>query len=246
MDSISVELLGRSRVVSSGQELPITRQCFSLLAYLSINRDIDQPLEMVFEQFWSEQEPTKARSNLASALCRLRRAIPLKGEPFVEVSTLGNLRIPRSAPIWFDIDKFQIGVLEALASPTSPLSEELRDGLVESLAYYRGDLLLGWCEEWALVERQRLRMLCLRGHRRLMEHFSAAGDLDAAISAGQAALAMEPLQESVQRRVIELYAANGQRWAALRQFQESSFLLRKELGVAPSKETCALIERVRC
>src|SRR5258707_747648 len=83
--------------------------------------------------------------------------------------------------------------------------------LAASLAYYRGDLLLGWYDDWVLVERERLRVLCLRGYRRLLEHHAALDEFEPALAAGRAALAMEPLQEAVQQRVIELYAANGQR-----------------------------------
>ena len=96
-----------------------------------------------------------------------------------------------------------------------------------------------------LAERERLRLLCLRGYRRLMEHYAAVGDFENALTAGHAALRIEPLQELVQQRVIELYRASGQRAAAIRHYERLVELLRSELGIAPSRTTRALIDGIR-
>jgi DNA-binding SARP family transcriptional activator len=78
-----------------------------------------------------------------------------------------------------------------------------------------------------------------------MEHYIACGDFEAALATGQELLRLEPLDEMVQQRVIELYAATGQRAAALRQYKRLAALLKSELGVAPARETRALIDRIR-
>jgi DNA-binding SARP family transcriptional activator len=79
----------------------------------------------------------------------------------------------------------------------------------------------------------------------LMEHYAAVGDVENALAAGQSALRIEPLQELVQQRVIELYHASGQRAAAIRQYERLTELLKSELGIVPSKHTRALIEVIR-
>jgi DNA-binding SARP family transcriptional activator len=129
--------------------------------------------------------------------------------------------------------------------PEGRLAPALLDQLVSALAHYRGDLLVGWYDDWVLSERERLRILCLRGYRRLMEHYASVGELENALAAGLSALRIEPLQELVQQRVIELYHASGQRVAAIRQFEKLSILLKEELGIAPAKETRCLIDRIR-
>ena len=121
----------------------------------------------------------------------------------------------------------------------------LRENLVAALAHYRGDLLLGWYDSWVLTERERLRLLCLRGFRRLMEHYTTIGDAENALMAGHSALRIEPLQELVQQQVIELYHASGQRAAAIRQYERLFNLLKHELGIAPSKQTRELIDGIR-
>jgi DNA-binding SARP family transcriptional activator len=242
---VGVEFLGRARVLANGCELVLSRQCLSFLAYLALHRDIDHPREVLIEKFWAGQEPARARSSLGSALCRLRRTLNFNGSSYLELSPRGEPRLSSSAPMWFDIVAFEAAIRPALAAPEGQLERELADGLSTGLAHYKGDLLLGWYDEWVLAERERLRMLCLRGHRRLMEHNAASGDFENALAAGEAALRMEPLQEIVQQRVIELYALSGQRRAALRQYERLAALLKAELGVTPTRETRALIDRIR-
>jgi hypothetical protein len=71
ISTFAVEFLGRARVSAGGRELAMSRQCLSLLAYLALHREIDQPREILLELFWADQEPSRARSSLGSALWRL-------------------------------------------------------------------------------------------------------------------------------------------------------------------------------
>jgi DNA-binding SARP family transcriptional activator len=215
------------------------------LAYLVLYRELDHPREVMIEHFWSSHEPMRARSCLGTALSRLRKGFQIEGGDWLEISARGEPRLSRTAPIWFDIVAFETGISSVLDAPEGELAPQLRDDLIATLRHYRGDLLLGWYDNWVLTERERLRLLCLRGHRRLMEHFAAVGDTENALAAGQAALRIEPLQELVQQRVIELYRASGQRAAAIQQYERLSKLLASDLGIAPSKNIRALIESIR-
>ena len=240
-----MEFLGRARVLADGRELILSRKCLSLLAYLALHRDIDHPRDVLIEKFWADREPTQARSNLGSALCRLRKVLTFGGTTPLELSPLGEPRLASSAPISADIWAFESGVESALAAPQGALAQAQATSLGVSLLRYKGDLLLGWYDDWILVERERLHMLRLRSLRRLMEHHIASGDFESGLATGQAALRLEPLDEGVQQRVIELYAQIGQRAGALRQYERLASLLKVELGVAPSRETKALIDRIR-
>lgn len=242
---VSVEFLGRTRVLAGRQEIALSRQSISFLAYLVLHRDIDHPRDVLIEHFWSSCEPTRARSCLGTALSRLRKTLKVGGQDWLVLSARGEPRISPSAPIWCDIVAFETAITSALETTQARLEPAQLERLIGGLAHYRGDLLLGWYENWVLSERERLRLLCLRGHRRLMEHYVAVGDTEKALAAGQSALRIEPLQELVQQRVIELYHASGQRALAIRQFERLAVLLREELGITPSKHTRALIARIR-
>jgi DNA-binding SARP family transcriptional activator len=242
---MAMEFLGRARVLAGGREVMLSRQCLSFLAYLALHRNIDHPREVLIEKFWADQDPARARSSLGSALCRLRKALTFDGMVGLELSPLGAPRLSSSIPIWADIWAFEAGLKPALAAPEGELQQAFANALAASLIHYKGDLLLGWYDDWILTERERLLMLCLRGHRRLMQHHVASGDFEAGLAAGLAVLRLEPLDEMVQQRVIELYALTGQRAAALRQYERLVALLKAELGVAPARETRALIDRIR-
>jgi DNA-binding SARP family transcriptional activator len=242
---VSVELLGRARISARGREIALSRQSISFLAYLALYRELDHPREVLMEHFWSAHEPARARSCLGTALSRLRKSLDIHGHDWLELSPRGEPRISLSAPIWFDIVAFETGIASALVAPPGELRASARDSLVSALQHYRGDLMLGWYDNWVLTERERLRLLCLRGYRRLMEHYEAAGDIENALSAGHVALRIEPLQELVQQNVIELYHASGQRAAAIRQYERLAALLKQELGILPSKNTRALIDSIR-
>lgn len=240
---LSVEFLGRTRVLSDGCELALSRQNISFLAFLILHRDVDLPREVLIEQFWSSCDPARGRSCLGTALSRLKKTLKVDG--LLETSPLGDPRIAPLAPIWFDTIAFERAIAPALGTARAELEPPLCEALIDGLTHYRGDFLPGWYDNWVLVERERFRVLCLRGYRRLMDHYAAIGDVETAIAAGQAALRIEPLQESIQQRVMELYHLSGQRAAAVRQYDRLSKLLKAELGIAPSRVTRGLIERIR-
>ncbi|MBC2802365.1 MULTISPECIES: AfsR/SARP family transcriptional regulator [Rhizobium] len=223
----------------------LSRQNISFLAYLVLFREVDLPREVLIEQFWSSCDPARAKACLGTALSRLKNTLQINGMSWIQVSQRGEPRISPAAPVWFDIVAFENGINSALSAPTGKLETPIVDGLKTALGHYRGDLLLGWYDNWVLTERERLRLLCLRGYRRLMDHYSAVDDLDSALEAGLSSLRIESLQELVQQRVIELYAASGQRVSAIRQYERLAQLLKNELGIAPSKATRSLVESIK-
>jgi DNA-binding SARP family transcriptional activator len=105
-----------------------------------------------------------------------------------------------------------------------------------------GDLLLGWYEDWVLVERERLRQLRLHALEALSGLLLAVGDLPTAVEAALAAVAIEPLRESAHRAVIQAHLAEGNRVEALRQYASLRQLLRDEVGVEPSTLAADLLQ----
>src|SRR5215472_10827756 len=75
----------------------------------------------------------------------------------------------------------------------------------------------------------------------LCDSLATAGDFAAAIEAGLAAVAGEPLRESAQRALIRTYLAEGNQAAAVRQYRRFRLLLDRELGLAPSPSLTALV-----
>src|SRR5204862_1946858 len=108
---------------------------------------------------------------------------------------------------------------------------------------YRGPLLDGFrlaekpFEEWLESERARLHELALDALRVSMDRHVEAGRIEPATQAALRLIALDPLQEDVHRALMRLYARQGRRAVALRQYQTCVAILQKELGVEPEPET---------
>jgi len=96
------------------------------------------------------------------------------------------------------------------------------------------DLLLGWYDDWVLLERERLRQLRLYALEQLSSRLLATGDVARAAEAALEAVAVEPLRETAHAALIRAHLAQGNRAEATRQLQRLAELLDKELGEKPS------------
>ncbi|PJA58050.1 MAG: transcriptional activator domain-containing protein, partial [Rhodocyclales bacterium CG_4_9_14_3_um_filter_68_10] len=103
-------------------------------------------------------------------------------------------------------------------------------------------------EAWVEQEQRAWERLYLEGLAALIEiHRQRAteghpGEYEAAIACARRYLANDDLAEEVHRQLIELYAAVGDRSAAVRQFEHCVTVLERELGVSPLPETQAAFQ----
>jgi DNA-binding SARP family transcriptional activator len=115
--------------------------------------------------------------------------------------------------------------------------------LERAAGLYRGDLLEGLAiaeppfEEWLTAERERLLEMGLEALVRLLAHQIRIAVNDEAVQTAIRVLGLDPTQESVHRSLMRLYARQGRRGAAPRQYQICIATLERELGVEPEPET---------
>jgi predicted ATPase len=117
---------------------------------------------------------------------------------------------------------------------------------------YRGDFLEGLnvrdalgFEEWTLFERERLKVVYQAALTRRLETSESGGDDQAVIETAQKLLRLDNLREAWYRALMRAYARQGQREAALAQFELCCQILEAELDVEPGAETFALAEAIR-
>lgn len=103
------------------------------------------------------------------------------------------------------------------------------------------DLLPGWYDDWALMERERLRQRMLHALDALSRHLADAGRFADAIDAAMLAVSAEPLRESAQRTLIEAHMTEGNVVEARRAYQRYRQLVRIELGVEPSHDLLTIV-----
>lgn len=221
------------RLGDSGQPLHFeTRTVEALLVYLAchprpVGRDI------LAELLWPERSQEQARANLSVAIHRLRRQLA----PYLLVNRQ-TLALHPDAMLEVDAAQFDA---------------DLNAGrLGAAIAWYDGDFLDGFYldsspafEEWALLERERLRIAAIAAFQQHTLQQAAAGQDEAAIASAQRLLQLDPLHEPTHRQLMRLLAQSGQRSAALAQYALCHQLLSDELGVPPDATTAALSAQIR-
>lgn len=117
---------------------------------------------------------------------------------------------------------------------------------VESAALlYQGDLMDGWHSTWLADERERCRAVFLTLAEKLCDYYESRGQVEATLAWIERVLAAEPAHERSHQRSMRVLYHAGDRTGALRQFQRCTAALSRELDVAPSPKTVALMERIR-
>jgi DNA-binding SARP family transcriptional activator len=245
MTILRITLFGELQLARD--DLSLSPQCThtvqTLFAYLLLQPHRAQPREVLADTLWSERSQERARSCLSTALWRLRRILEPEGTPagtYLIASPGGEIGFNWQSDHWLDVAAFETKARQGLARPIEIMTEEECLHLEEALQLYTGELLEGFYTDWALRERERLRSLYLNTLAHLMRFYQQQGQFDKSLLYGQKILDLDPLREEVHRDMMRLYAANGQRPLAIRQYQVCSTLLAEELGITAMEETQSL------
>src|SRR5262249_6950452 len=89
-----------------------------------------------------------------------------------------------------------------------------------------------------------LRELGIEVVAKLPAHQARTSETERAIQTAARLLALDPLQEAVHRTLMRLYARQGRRATALRQYQMCVELLQRELRAEPEAETKQLYQEL--
>jgi DNA-binding SARP family transcriptional activator len=216
-----------------------------VFAYLLAYAGKDVRRERLADLFWTESEPARARAALNTAVWRINKA--LAGLEGIALKSGGeHLMLQTSPEARVDAKLLEAAVRDASAQAAEGVLDTLvRARLAEVVDDYNGPFLDGSASDWAIVERERLNSLHLRGLSILMRDCAARRDYEEALVYGRRILAADPFREQAQCEVMWLYVLNGQRPHALRQFETYRRQIAREMNVAPMAETRALADYIR-
>jgi tetratricopeptide (TPR) repeat protein len=123
--------------------------------------------------------------------------------------------------------------------------------LATAVDLYRGEFLQDTSlddspefELWLLNQRSRYQRLYERGLEALVAQLIAQQAIEPAILRTQELIRSNPLGEDAYARLMWLYARQGQRAAALAQFEQCRKILQRELGVEPGPKLRALRKEI--
>lgn len=225
--SARLALLDGCAIWLDGRALKLPLGSQRLLALLALR---DHPVERthVAGTLWGSYPERRSIANLRTAMARLPRAAGRLVDVAGRQLSLAD---------WVSVD----------VRETSELARQVIDRDRQVLAVkgihrrLMSDLLPDWYEDWVQAEQRRYRELRLHALEALCEGLTHQHEFAAAIEAGYAAVAAEPLRESAQRVLIRAYLAEGNRAAAVLQYRAFDSLLQRELGLTPSAALQSLV-----
>lgn len=237
---LNVRLLGAFQVRHGIEPIAETawsrRNARTLFKYLLLSPNHRCTKEQALDLLWPTLDPGAAANNLHKTLFYLRRTL------------CPSIHEGRTCPyVEFDGDIVglaHIGEVDAELFETRGQSARGSSDAAQytaALDLYGGDLLPDdLYADWAATRRESLRRLYLTLFHQLGELYLTHRDYEPAIAIWSHLLAAEPADEAAHRTLMRVYALNGQRHQALRQYHLCRQALETELNVKPSPETTAL------
>ena len=222
-----------------------SRKGKSVFKYLITHREHPVSKEVLMELLWPDSSPDAARNNLNVAIYGLRQSLRQDNPHQSHILYQDDCYfINPDLNIWVDVEAFEAHLARACQLEVRAQSQAVHEyHLAETL--YTGDFLEeDRYEDWPAIQRQQLKDAYLGVLERLSQHYYAQGDYAACVAQCQKILAAEPYRESAHRWIMQCYAQQGQRYLAIRQYQDCVDALRNELDVEPSEETDRLYQRV--
>jgi predicted ATPase/DNA-binding SARP family transcriptional activator len=231
---LTLHLFGALRVLVRGEPLPRvrTRSVEWLLALLVLRHGRAVNRGWLAGTLWPESEERQALQNLRHDLVSLRKALGPES---------GRIESPARDVLTLDLTGAEVDVLRFDAGVQAGDEEALQS----AVELYTAPLLEGCVEEWALAERMARAEQCLAALERLAERMEGRGDHRAAIRYLRRAEAMDPLQDSIARRLMANLAASGDPAAAIEVYRNFRSRLHEELAVQPDEATTCLFREIR-
>ncbi len=237
MDTIRFELLGPPNLLVGGRPADVeTRKALAVLARVVVEGP--QRRDTLDALLWPGSDARRARQALRRTLSALRKALP--GGALADGDDVA-LSVAVSTDLEDVEDLAGSGVTTTDTAALAAAAELHRGEFLEGLHFRDADVFEHWRRDTGQqVDRRRVQVL-----ERWCRALVAAHDFEAAIDVARDRLALDPLHEPSHQQLMLLYAWQGDRAAAARQYSVCIRVLDEELGVAPLPKTAALDEAVR-
>ncbi len=218
--TVQVRLMGGFEVEVSDTPILLPLDAQRLVAFLALEGR-PRSRAYVAGKLWSDGSQERAFGNLRSALWRVRREA-------------GSLLAADSQTVaLYPGVRTDVSEVEELVSQLGR-NDLTRIDIEVDHRRFSGELLAGWYDEWTLVERERVRQMCLHALESIATRLLSYGRFAHALETALAAVSLEPLRESAHRVVISIHLSEGNQGEAVRHYEHFSSLLMDELGLRPS------------
>lgn len=237
---LKLKLLGHPEIsINNNQIIDImSSKAQAILFYLAVTNQ-PQSRTTLAGLLWGDMPESSARTNLRKALADLRHSV----DDYLDINR-HEVAFKPNCDIWIDTAYFTVNIDSSTALDIQQLQEAVN--------LYHGDFLSGFYvlnapdfENWMLIEQSRLRELVVHALHKLATYHAEQSNLIDAISYLRRLLALEPWREEAHRYLMLMLVRDGQRGAALAQYDICREMLAEEFDVEPGVETIALYERIK-
>jgi len=220
------EILLDDRPLEFGRKLP--RKPLAVLKVIVAAGGSEVLDTALIDALWPELDGDAAYNALGAALARLR--VILNDKEAVRQHG-GKVALNR-ATCWVDFWQFEHEIDRAdRADPPS---------LSNALALYRGPLLPGEDEGWAIPPRERARARYVQAMARHGDALLRSGEIAQTIDCLERALRVDALVEDFYCQLMRCHARMGQSAAVVDVYARMQRVLHERLGIAPSASSRVL------
>jgi WD40 repeat protein/DNA-binding SARP family transcriptional activator len=244
MTALKISMLG-SFQVSAGKTILNkfeSNKVRALFAYLVAEMNRPHSRESLADLLWPDASTQSALANLRYALADLRKVI---GD---ENANPPYLIVSRENLQFNPVSNYELDAADFTALLQASNIEKLKQGI----ALYQGDFLAGFpsiesdlFEEWVILKREQFKRQAVDGLRLIIDHHEGRGEYQRALPYARRQVELEPWLEEAHQQLMRLLALDGQRSAALAQYESCRRALDRELDVGPTQETIQLYESIR-
>lgn len=247
-DELKLFLLGglqirHGRLGDLTPDLARSKKAQAILCYLALKTHTHYRRDLA-GKFWGDKSERLAQGSLRVAINLLKSA---GLEPYLVV-TNNTISFDLDSAYWCDAEAFDRLLARYHRGDDAGDVYLLR----QAVDLYRGEFLDGFTlgdtpdfDDWVVVQRQHWRELALTALDELVDRLSAAGQYAEGITYASRQLTIDPLREPTHRQLMWLLARNGQRQAALEQYEKCREWLLLQLGEEPEEETTAVYEAIK-
>jgi non-specific serine/threonine protein kinase len=231
---LEVRLLGNFDIKRGKKTVSIpSRSAQSLFAFLILNAGTAYRREKLAGQLWPDSTEESARDYLRHALWRIRRALQAASAGSYLQSDDLTIAFNRSPDYWLDAAALRE------AKEMGPI-----DQLAEALSGYAGELLPGFYDEWAVLEREHLQAVYERKVGCLLDLLNQAGRWQDVREWAEKWIAFGQRPEPAYQALMSAHGANGDMSKVAATYERCVKSLR-EFGVEPSEHTKALYDNIK-
>jgi DNA-binding SARP family transcriptional activator len=252
MNRLYVFLLGKfgarqDEQVISGLDL---RKVQELFCYLICHRAQPASREKLAGLLWENTAAAQSRANFRRTLWQLQHALnehqnPERQDQPALLVKPEWIQINPQANLWVDVEVFEATFAQVRGQSGEHLNSQSAQQISDAIQLYRGDFLDGIYLDWCLYERERLQQIYLVLLSKLTAYCEATRQYERGLECAAAMLRHDRAHEQAHRQIMRLYTLQGDRTAALRQYERCALALDEELGVRPVELTTELYEHIK-